>query len=367
MGAADTGPVYRVGMIGVGRMGSTHARGYKFHPRTEVVAGTDTDAENLALFCERFGVPGYSDFHEMLDNERIDIAAPVLPVRANVDTVLGCAAAGVKAVFCEKPFAATLADADLMVERCRANGIAFSVGYVQRNYPQLWEAKDIIDSGRLGAPLYVDLYHNLNQIGCQWLPAANLFTGDADVDYVVGEVEGDAFSDEQAVMKGVGGLIRYTNGMHCYVHIRSGARSGLEVVCERGAFSYDGRSFKLSTTAAGDEGELVEETMAERDRTQAHDDEGWLLPTQQSMDAHVQSIVDALDRGVEPRASGADMLRAMEITIALRESARRGHVPVTMPLADRQLTVRPIPKRWDYKKELRGREWYMEQLALHKS
>lgn len=361
---------YRVGMIGVGRMGTTHARGYKFHPRTEVVAATDTDSENLTLFCERFGVPGYSDFRDMLRNERIDIAAPVLPVRANVETVLGCVNAGVKAVFCEKPFAATLADADRMVEQCRLTNTAFSVGYVQRNYPQLWSARDLINSGELGAPLYVDLYHNLNQIGCQWQPVVNLFAGDAEVEYVVGEVEGDAFSDEQALMKGVGGLIKFANGMDCYAHYRSGAKSGGEVVCERGVFSYDGHSFRLCPTAEGElsGGALIEEkpeVFASRDRSETYDDDGWLLPTQQSLDAHVQSIVDALDHGTEPRASGADMLRAMEITIALRESARRGHVPVALPLEDRELTVKPIPKRWDYKKELMGREWYMEQLARH--
>lgn len=362
--------VYRVGMIGVGRMGTTHARGYKFHPRTEVVAAIDTDAENLALFCDRFGVPGYTDLRQMLRNEDVDIAAPVLPVRANVETVLGCMEEEVKAVFCEKPFAATLSDADQMVECSQNRNIRFSVGYVQRNYPQFWRARDIIDSGWLGAPLYVDLYHNLNQIGCQWLPVVNLFTHDSDVEFVVGEVEGDAFSDEQAVMKGVGGLIRYSNGMHCYAHYRSGAKRGLDVVCERGVFTYDGHSFRLFVMSDDGDDMLVEEKPkvleVTRERTDSFDEEGWLLPTQLTLDAHVQSIVDSLDHGIEPRASGADMLRAMETTIALRESARREHLPVNLPLDDRGLTVKPIPKRWDYKKELRGREWYMEQLANHK-
>ena len=174
-------------------------------------------------------------------------------------------------------------------------------------------------------------------------------------------------------MKGVGGLIKFTNGMHCYAHYRSGIKHGLDVVCEGGVFSYDGDSFRLFTTSdsEGDGRALVEEKpealAGSRDHTESFDEDGWLLPTQHSLDAHVQSIVDALDHGTEPRASGADMLRSMETTIALRESARRGHLPVTLPLEDRGLTVKPIPKRWDYKKELMGREWYMEQLARHKS
>ena len=57
---------YRVGVIGCGRKGTSHARAYALNPATEVVAAADTDAENLALFCERFGVPGYADYREML-------------------------------------------------------------------------------------------------------------------------------------------------------------------------------------------------------------------------------------------------------------------------------------------------------------
>ena len=48
-----TKPIYRVGIIGGGRMGTNHARGYHLHPRTEVAAVADTDPENLKLFCER--------------------------------------------------------------------------------------------------------------------------------------------------------------------------------------------------------------------------------------------------------------------------------------------------------------------------
>ena len=62
---------HRVGVIGVGRQGSHHARAYAVHPRCEVVAGADTDAENLELFCERFGARGYESYEEMFACEEI--------------------------------------------------------------------------------------------------------------------------------------------------------------------------------------------------------------------------------------------------------------------------------------------------------
>ena len=100
---------YKVGMIGVGRMGTNHANGYAHHPLTEIVAVADPDPDNLELFCRRFDVQAaYSDYREMLAKESIDIAAPILAVNATPEVVVTCARAGVKAIFCEKPIAATL-------------------------------------------------------------------------------------------------------------------------------------------------------------------------------------------------------------------------------------------------------------------
>ena len=86
---------YRVGMIGIGRKGAQHARAYRIDPRTQIVAAADTDEENLEIFCKRFGVPGYTDYKEMLAKENVAIAAPILPVGPHPSTVIGCAEAGV--------------------------------------------------------------------------------------------------------------------------------------------------------------------------------------------------------------------------------------------------------------------------------
>ena len=113
---------YRVGMIGCGRKGTQHARAWSLAPGAEVVAGADTDTENLEMFRRRFGVPVYADYREMLRNERIDIAAPILPVRANYEVVMGCAEFDLRGILCEKPITDRLQNADEMVAACRARG-----------------------------------------------------------------------------------------------------------------------------------------------------------------------------------------------------------------------------------------------------
>ncbi len=84
---------YRVGLIGAGRKGTQHARAYMMDERVEVVAVADGDPENLALFQQRTGVAAYADYREMLEKQAIDIAAPILPVSANPEVVIGCAEA----------------------------------------------------------------------------------------------------------------------------------------------------------------------------------------------------------------------------------------------------------------------------------
>ena len=139
---------YRVGVIGCGLMGTPHARAYNENPLTEVVAAADPDQATLEQFCERFDLAaGYSTYGEMLEREQLDIVAPVLPVSANPDAVVAAARAGVRAIFCEKPIAASLEDADRMVEECRSHGVAFACGDAFRNLPQYWKAKEVIDSG----------------------------------------------------------------------------------------------------------------------------------------------------------------------------------------------------------------------------
>ena len=360
---------YKVGLIGCGRKGTEHAMGYRFHPLTEVVAAADTDPENLALFCERFDVPGYADYEEMLDKERIDIAAPILPTSANPEVVLRCAAAGVKAIFCEKPMSASLEDADRMVEVCRSRGIKFAAGDAFRNLPQYWSAREMIEAGEIGEILSINLYDATSTIsgaGCQGLSLMRMFAWDSDVDQVVGHVMTDPFSDDDQDM---GGYVRFSSGIECLVHAKSAARRGIEVMGSHGTFASDYSSFHLWKLDKGANpqsaklSELHEIGGLFQDVTYGprQDCDGKGLPGYRQM-ASIHSIVDSLEKDIEPRCSGNNMLKVLEIAIALRESHRRGHAPVKLPLENRSLKIIPVPARWLNKKEVYGREWYAKEM-----
>ena len=178
---------YNVGIVGCGRQGTQHGRGFNLLPDTQVVAIADPDPDNLELATRRFSARGYSTAEEMYANERLDIVDCVLPVQYNPDmVVLAAERSGAKGIVSEKPIAASLADADRMVAACEVNGIPWQGGNVDRSISQLWEARAMIEAGEIGEVLTIDLYESIMQGGCQGLSVAHMFAQDADIDWVTG-------------------------------------------------------------------------------------------------------------------------------------------------------------------------------------
>ena len=363
---------YRVGMVGCGRQGTQHARGFTLLAETRVVAIADPDPDNLALACRRFDARGYSSAEEMYANEELDIVDCVLPVRYNPDmVVLAAERSGAKGIVSEKPIAAKLSDADRMLEACRSRGIPWQGGTVDRSLSQMWEARSMIEAGEIGEVVSISMFHPITQCGAQTLSVGHMFAGDSEVEEVVGWTNGDPFGAGDEDYKGIWGHIRYANGVECFVHPRESAFKGLIVTGSMGVFVTDkrnGRFYKKVEDAGRDvlSGLQYDESIAFKSfRGHAeggYDDEGWLYPGDRLMDS-MRSIVEAIEQGIEPRASGTIQHRSLEVAMAMRESARRGSVPVRLPLEDRSLTLMPQRYRWDNKKLLHGEEWYAEQIG----
>ncbi len=373
---------YRVGVIGGGRMGTNWARGYHVHPRTELVAVTDSDPENLELFCKRFDVPGYSTYDEMFANEQIDISAPILPVKANADAVVGSARAGVKAVYCEKPVAASLADADRMVEECESRGIHLAAGAVVSSHPDYRKAYKMVAGGEVGEVIRINLYDGNKQVGTHGLNLARKFADKSDADLVIGLVENDPFGEHEedyghgeAWYGLIGGYIRFGNGIEVFSSFKGPAWRGIEVIGTRGAIINSGNSAlglqlwkvaervdpKLQPELTEVAGVFAPRPSGERE----YDEEGW-RKTSAVMMASISNLVESLDTGNPLEiTTGDDLRHALEIAIAIRESARQDSAPVKLPIKDRSIVMYPEVWRWNYKKDLYGAEWYRQQMKMH--
>ena len=363
---------YQVGIVGCGRQGTQHGRGFNLLPDTSVVAIADPDPDNLKLALRRFSARGYSTAEEMYANEQLDIVDCVLPVQFNPDmVVLAAETSGAKGIVSEKPIAASLVDADRMVAACEANGIPWQGGNVDRSISQLWEARALIEAGEIGEVLSINLYEMTMQGGCQGLSVAHMFAQDADIDWVTGWTNGDPFGESDDEYLGIGGYVRYANGVECFIHARTGAMRGLIVTGTEGVYVTDKRHHRFYHKSDTSDADLLSNLQYDDSKTfkpfrphaeGGYDDEGWLYPGDRLVNS-MQSIVDAITLGIEPRTSGQVQHKSFEATVAMRESARQGHAPIKLPLPDRSLTLKPQIWRWMNKKELFGEERYAQEIG----
>jgi predicted dehydrogenase len=109
------------------QMPHSHAAGYAATPRTQVVAVCDLVPDLCQAFRTCWAsvwgeIAVYADHREMLERERLDILSVVTSDDRHADIVVDAVHGGVRGIFCEKPIATSLADADCMiaaVERAR--------------------------------------------------------------------------------------------------------------------------------------------------------------------------------------------------------------------------------------------------------
>ena len=164
-----------------------------------------------------------------------------------------------------------------------------------------------------------------------------------------GWVGGDPFSEDDGAgaLDGIGGYIRFTNGIECFSHVRTVVRiragesgQGLEVIGTHGLLYNGDTGLHLAKAQDGYEpGQLAHLTVVEElfadtrnTRPRGYDEEGWMTPTP-GMIAAVQALVEALESGNHPRMSTGD---------DLRKSHRQGFAPIKLPVEDRSLLMHPI-------------------------
>lgn len=135
----------RVAIIGCGFMGRMHASVYSALPNADLVAVVDHREEKY----EEFGVHGFASLSELFDNAEVDAIDICLPTYLHKDATIAGADAG-KHVFCEKPMALALGQADEMIEACDNAGIRLMIGHCIRFWPEYAYLKNLVDSGRFG-------------------------------------------------------------------------------------------------------------------------------------------------------------------------------------------------------------------------
>ncbi|MFP3669467.1 Gfo/Idh/MocA family oxidoreductase [Priestia sp. SIMBA_032] len=143
----------RIGLVGAGRMGSFHGKSiaHKIHG-AKLTAITDPfpgAAERLA--SELGASKAYTDPKEMFKDPNVDAVIIAAPARSHAELVVAAANEG-KAVFCEKPMAVTLEEADKAIAAAQEANVPLQVGFNRRFASGFRAAHDDIVEGRIGTP-----------------------------------------------------------------------------------------------------------------------------------------------------------------------------------------------------------------------
>jgi len=141
----------RIGLIGAGVMGITHSDAYHQVAGARITAVCSRTREKAQPIMDGWGAAYYASVDEMLNAADIDAVDICLPTDLHREAVVKSAAKG-KHVLCEKPIAATEADAEAMIRACRQAGVTFMVGHVNRFNPEWGMARSQLLAGRLGTP-----------------------------------------------------------------------------------------------------------------------------------------------------------------------------------------------------------------------
>ena len=137
------------GIIGLGKMGLSHAAIVGPNPDAELVAVCDTSSLILDAFKKFSQVNTYSDYVKMIDAERLDCVIVATPTRYHYPIVKYSLDKGLH-IFCEKPFSLTSNEGEELVKLADKNRLVNQVGYHNHFIGTFRELKRLLKADILG-------------------------------------------------------------------------------------------------------------------------------------------------------------------------------------------------------------------------
>jgi UDP-N-acetylglucosamine 3-dehydrogenase len=144
MGEAEDfgGDSLRVGVIGVGVMGSNHARVLAELPGIRLVGVADPDRKRCDQVARSLGCASFRDAADLM-RRGVDAVTIAAPTHLHREIAIDCAARGIH-IMVEKPIASTVEESRAIVAAARRAGVTLMVGHVERFNPAVQSIKRAI-------------------------------------------------------------------------------------------------------------------------------------------------------------------------------------------------------------------------------
>ena len=147
----------RIGIIGCGGIANgKHLPALSLNEHVELVAFCDIIHDKAQQAAVQYGAAGaavYTDYHELLKDESLDVIHVCTPNDSHAPITIAALDSG-KHVMCEKPMAKTAAEAREMLAAARRSGKKLTIGYNNRFRSDSQHLKSVCEAGELG-----DIYY----------------------------------------------------------------------------------------------------------------------------------------------------------------------------------------------------------------
>lgn len=321
------------GLIGTGRIAEDRVLpAITEHAGNRLVGVVSRDPQRAKRFADSFGAEhAYTSYEEMLRNPDVTVVAIHTPNAQHAAQAIAAARAG-KHVFCDKPMAIAVADAENMVRECERAGVRLGINFHNRFMPCFHEIRRVIGSGEIGDVHLVQL-----EVSPGARSGGRLATWRIDpalaglgTTYSIGvhaydilryllaaevEMVSALFDKPRGVMEEMNvSLVRFANGALSQLSVHENSPLPHNDIVIYGS---KGRITGRGITRSRDGGVL--EVMNDDGRTHSQ-----AFPAINAHGACVKAFSDALLEGREFVPSGIDGLRSVQVTDAMARSAHGG-------------------------------------------
>ena len=139
----------RVAVIGVGSMGFNHLRVYSELEGVQLAGVSDVSPERLKAITDRFAVPTYSDYRELIEKEKPEAISITVPTSDHEEVATFALKAGAH-ILVEKPIAASVEEGKRIIALAKETKRLLMIGHIIRFNPAIQALKKHLDNGDLG-------------------------------------------------------------------------------------------------------------------------------------------------------------------------------------------------------------------------
>ena len=321
------------GLIGTGRIAEDRVLpGINSYAGNKLIGVVSRDQARANDFAKRFGAQhAYTRYDDLLRNPDITVVAIHTPNALHAEQAIAAARAG-KHVFCDKPMATSVADAERIVRECEMAGVKLGVNFHNRFMPCFIETRRIVQSGEIGEVLMVQLEASAGvgaaSVAATWRGDPSLaglgttMNVGVHVYDILRFILGSEVVMVSAMFEAAPGVMektslatfRFANGVMAQLNVNQttpNPHNDFVIYGARGRIT--GKGLTRSRASGGMQVVLNDGTSRSKE-----------FPAINAHAACVVGFSKALLEGTAPSASGVDGLRSVQLTDAMGKSAREG-------------------------------------------